>query len=254
MPNAQVKVFGERNTGTNAVKRLIEQNSQSTCLPGTAGEIDPTAGRSIERSLWLSRRQRERRIDLIFAGQGPKFAWKHCAARFEDVSAFDGLLVLFLVRHPASWLLSFSKNPYNAVVRPPSNLARFLDFDWQTVARERLEQRRYKPLDLLATKIASYLMLAEQLAERGISYRFLRFEDLVLAQQQCFADLKSDLFGPAGEFRPLSQSTKTRRKNLRAYQKYYASEQWRGELAGLETAINQRVDWNQMRRFGYQPI
>lgn len=254
MPNARVKIFGERNTGTNALKRVIEQNSRSRCLPGTSGEIDAPLARSIERSFWLTRAQRERRIDQIFAEHGPTFAWKHCAARFDDAEAFDAVLVLFLVRHPASWLLSFWKNPYNGLVRRPSTLDRFLDFEWRTVGRERLDRRSYKPLELLAAKMESYFALSELLTARGVSHRFLRFEDLVLAQEQTFARLEADLCEASGEFQPLIQSTKTRHKDLRAYAEYYATEQWRQELAGLETSINERVNWAQMEQFGYEPI
>jgi hypothetical protein len=254
MPNAQVKIFGERNTGTNALKRLIEQNSRSTCLPGTSAEIDAALALSIKRSFWLSRRERERRIDRVFAAEGPRFAWKHCATRFEDGASFDGVLVLFLVRHPASWLLSLSRNPYNAVDPPPSDIGRFLEFEWQTVARERLGEQAYKPLDLFASKIDSYFALSGMLTERGIAHHFLRLEDLILAQEQTFARVKPDLCGAEGAFQPLRRSTKSRHKDLRSYGEYYAGEQWRQELAGFESAINERVDWAQVERFGYAPI
>ena len=36
-----VKIFGERNTATNALKALIETNSEATALPGVSSEIDP---------------------------------------------------------------------------------------------------------------------------------------------------------------------------------------------------------------------
>jgi hypothetical protein len=254
MPNAQVKIFGERNTGTNALRKLIDTNSASWCLAGTAGEIEPKAARAIERSFWLTDRERERRIDAIFARSSDLFAWKHCATNFDDPSVFDGALVLIAVRHPASWVLSLFRNPYHLLGRKPRNLAQFLDFEWQTAGRERLSTQRFRPLDLYAAKIDSYLALARSLEERGISHRFVRFEDIVLEQEQLFESLKPDLCGAAVEFQPVRKSTKTRRKNADSYREYYGSERWRDELAGLESTVDRRVDWVPLGRFGYAPI
>ena len=36
-----VKIFGERNTATNALRQLIQMNSQSKLSPGTLGELYP---------------------------------------------------------------------------------------------------------------------------------------------------------------------------------------------------------------------
>src|SRR5436190_895293 len=111
MKHAAVKIFGERNTATNALAKVIALNSGARCLPSTAAELDPDSARQARWS--LTQRSKERKIDAIFSGRGPLEAWKHCATNFPDASAFASALVVFTLRHPASWLLSLYKHPYH---------------------------------------------------------------------------------------------------------------------------------------------
>ena len=44
-----VKIFGERNTATNALRQLIQMNSQSKLSPGTLGELYPVRAEVLRR-------------------------------------------------------------------------------------------------------------------------------------------------------------------------------------------------------------
>lgn len=254
MPANRVKIFGERNTGTNALSRIIEENSAARCLPATSGELDPLLGR-IGNAAWLpGKRMRERLLDSVFEGKGPLCAWKHCATNFPDAVAFDGVLVLFMVRHPGSWLVSLFRRPYQRLERHPSTLAEFLDSKWETAGRERLGRARFRPLELLQVKLDSYFSFAEKLAERGIPHRFLRFEDIVLDQRGLYSSIAPELENARSAFRELQTSTKDRSKTLEDYRDYYDNERWREALTGLEPSIDRQVDWPKFQRFGYRRL
>jgi hypothetical protein len=254
VPANRVKIFGERNTGTNALSRIIEGNSDARCLPATSGDLNPLIGR-IGNTAWLpGKRIRERLLDSLFDGKGPLCAWKHCATNFADAAPFDGVLVLFTVRHPASWLVSLFNRPYQRLERTPSTLAEFLNSKWETAGRERLGRASFRPLELLQVKLDSYFSFAEKLAERGIAHHFLRFEDIVLNQQAIYSRIAPNLENARANFHELRTSTKDRSKTLDDYRDYYGNERWREALTGLEAPIHAQIDWSKFERFGYRPL
>ena len=254
VPASRVKIFGERNTGTNALRRIITEYSASRCLPSTAGELNRFIGR-IGNTAWLPGKPwRERLLDSVFDGRGPLCAWKHCATNFPDAAPFDDVLVLFTVRHPASWLVSLCKRPYQRLGRHPRSIADFLDSEWRTVGRERLGGAAFRPLELLQVKLDSYVGFARKLEQRGISHRFLRFEDLVLRQREVYSSIAPELESPRADFEELQASTKDPSKSLDDYRAYYGSERWREALRDLERSVDAQVDWAEFERFGYRPL
>jgi hypothetical protein len=142
------KIFGERNTSTNALKQIIESNSFSRCCPSTSKELDPDLARRLGRLQNRSRAAVEAEIDRVFARNTDRESWKHCATNFENAGSFADLQIFFLVRHPASWLLSLFRNPYHILGKRPDRLADFLEYPWKTVGRERLGQATFTPLSL----------------------------------------------------------------------------------------------------------
>jgi hypothetical protein len=272
MQVSSVKVFGERNTGTNVLSQLVEANSSSKCLPGTEPEIDRKGWQRAQAPWIIGKRMREWCFDRVFAGQNALHSWKHCATNFEDIAIFDRTLVLITVRHPASWLISLFRNPYQCLGTIPESLAEFVEFRWKTTGRERLGRRTFTPLQLYQAKIDSYLSFTDQLSRFDIAHHFVRFEDIVADQKSTFDAISNDLLMPHQDFEPVQSSTKDKglfrkaaerralasdgpaSKDLDYYRAYYGEERWRERLAGLEAAINGRVDWDRLDRFGYAPL
>lgn len=250
MPMRLVKIFGERNTGTNVLDILIQRNSRSCLLPSTEYHID----REAATQAWsLATEDREEKIDAVYDGVSDLLAWKHCATDFPDAKAFKGALVLFTVRHPVSWLVALFRRPYHLLGSNPPTLAEFLDFQWRTARRERLSCTALRPIDLYNRKIASYLAFSASLAQAGVPHRFVRQEDLALSQYRTFKAITPDLLKPRGLFLPVVRSSKTGGKSLLAHKKYYAAQSWKKEIAGIEEAVNEQVDWGPLARFGYAP-
>jgi hypothetical protein len=248
------KIFGERNTSTNALRQIVESNSLSRCCPSTSKELDPDLAGRLRRLPRRSRATVEAEIDRVFARYTDRESWKHCATSFENAAPFSGLQIFFLVRHPASWLLSLFKNPYHILGKRPDDLAGFLEYQWKTVGRERLGQATFTPLSLYQTKLRSYLAFCSALNEVEARYTFLRFEDLILSQRETFERIAPSLRQPAENFRELQDSTKSVRKSLDHYKAYYGEELWRAELSGLENRLNASVDWELFADFGYERL
>lgn len=250
---SRVKIFGERNTGTNALKQLIETNSSSTCLAGREHELSPFLAR-VATSRFTGKRTEEAIYEFVFRGRPPLHAWKHSATNFEDAADFRGALVLFTVRHPASWLLSLFRNPYHHVGAMPDELADFLQSDWKTVRRERLGTKSFRPLELYGVKLRLNLDFASRLAAVGVPSQFIRHEDLVLRQEAVFRTIAGHLTDAREDMLPLSSTTKRSERSVEEIQAYYAEERWRVPLKGLEEEINGQVDWKQVEQFGYSPL
>jgi hypothetical protein len=234
-----VKIFGERNTSTNALDRIIRANSGSVPAPSVAVAIDPSIQWKIkacnllhrlEPARSLAHRLREDAIDRVFRTAPDRFAWKHTATRFRTVEDFEGLAVLVTVRNPASWVQSLYRNPYHIPGQRPASLDAFLDSSLPTVGRERLEGKLYRPLDLYEEKLRSYLAFFGQLERAGIPWRLVHFETLVTDQPAGFAAIRDLLRAPADHFEPLQSSTKSQRKSLEDYREYYSTERWRDEM------------------------
>lgn len=248
-----VKIFGERNTGTNALKQLIECNSRSVCLPGADGEVNLLLARLAVIKA-NPPRLAELINDLIYVGRSPLNAWKHCATNFSTTDIFHGRLVLFTIRHPASWLLSLFKNPYHRIGPPAGDLATFINTPWRTVRRERLNRESYYPLDLYETKLRSYRDYSAKLAAAGVANRFIRHEDIVLDQEGVFRQVADHLMFPREDVAPIRSATKQSPRTLDEIKSYYAEEKWRVPFRGMESHVNQRIDWSELKAFGYSPL
>jgi len=254
-----MKIFGERNTGTNLLKELIERNSATRCLPAIEAELDPLAFRRATRYRFtnifrLSNRKRNRLQDRIFDNRTPLEAWKHSATFFEDASAFEGVFVVFAVRHPASWLVALYTRQYHRLGRRPTTLERFLNYPWETVRRERLDSRVFRPLELYNEKIRSYLDFSGQLSAANSDHCFIKFEDLVRSQEEVYRSLVPALINPRSDFEEITRSTKDKSKTVQDYREYYAKSAWKKALSGLESIVNEQVEWSQVHKFGYEPL
>lgn len=249
----RVKIFGDRNTSTNALRALIAANSDALIMPSVAAEVDP----GVEVAVARLRRLRaptgwiERRLDQAFADAPETHSWKHCLTDFDTVDGFRDVLTVVCVRHPASWLVGLRRRPYHCLSRRrPSDWAGFLTMRWRTVARERMGRDSFTPPELYNRKALAYVSLRDRLAEIGARCRIVRFEDFAHDQRACFDSL--GVSTSAAPFTALERSTKDPTKNRAHYRDYYARELWRDELdAAAARLIDGAIDWDVAARLGY---
>ena len=115
------KIFGERNTGTNALLKMLKRNSKSDFFPGTMAEISPMTELKISllQKAGLNTKAKEAMIDKVFYGRSPLERWKHSTTNF-SLDGLDETHFIFTVRDPRSWLIGLFKKPYHILVDKPS--------------------------------------------------------------------------------------------------------------------------------------
>jgi len=248
----RIKIFGERNTSTRALTQLLRDNSRSNFLPGTMKELSPITAKTVSllQKLGIPDKRREAIIDRVFEKRHPLEQWKHTATHFEVDSSLDGVHFVFAVRDPRSWLIGFFKRPYHILVDKPATLTEFADLEWQVVARDRLPERAYCPLELYACKLQSYLEFMNALERENRSYSVVKFEDFVTGQRNVFDALRPYLSSPADTFAELTKSTKDATKDASYYADYYAKERWRNDFPEID-AVTLPDNSTVFQAFGY---
>jgi len=239
-----VKVFGERNTGTNALAEFVARNSESILLPGVFSALPGADSSVLAQPI---RRERERLIDFAFAEQPPTLQWKHCATYFsdKDIATFKDCTTLILVRNPVSWCLGLWKNPYNRLVDLPESFDEFISLPWKTVARERLDARELCPPDLINLKMSHYKRFVSRGLSAGHVVKVLPFEELVCQPLSVWAKIKTVLHKHKDNPILVENSTKDPSKSLSYYQNYYGAEKWRTEIsAKTYRVLEAAIDWN----------
>lgn len=250
-----VKIFGERNTGTNALLQLLKNNSESEFHPGTMAELSCFTARkmTVLQSLGLRSEKKEQMIDKVFEGRPLLQRWKHSATNvtLEELQPIGDTAFIFTVRSPLSWLVGLYKRPYHMLVEKPQSLSSFASTNWVPVKRENLALSFYRPLDLLEEKWRSYVNLMELLEIKGIKYKVIKFEDFVVNQNDVFESLKGLVHVPAANFKELRQSTKEKNKDSKYYATYYGNEVWKNEYPEIDRVRN-TVSGELCSVFGYE--
>jgi len=263
MQTYDVKIFGERNSATNALKIILESNSKSRVFPGTSRELEGRMDRYWQKLRSSGQKvlgattssgagKGEEDVDKLFDGQPPTRSWKHTATYFESVEDFRGSLVIFCVRNPLSWTYSLFKNPHNAKSPVPSRFRDFLDMDWPLLGRDNLPFQALKPHQLCEEKVKSYSRMIEQLEAAKIAFKVVKFEDIVTGQEDVFASLAKHLKAPGKVFSPLHKSTKDKSKTASYYEAYYGDELWRNEIGAEVEVLSERLDSDLFSSFGYK--
>lgn len=251
-----LKVFGERNTSTNALTALIRKNSGTKIAPCDAKELQPGFGKRLgaARALRLPVSLQERMIDRVYRKYSPVQAWKHALTDFEDISDFSGVHVVFCVRHPASWMLGLYRHPYHIHGSTAPSLRDFLNRRWRTVQRERMQGKEITAIELYNAKMVGFRNFQSRLLTAGASYSVVKQEDFAMDQAAVFERLRSHLVEPTANFTPLKASTKETAKNADYYRDYYGQQRWRNEIdAASMTLINDQIDWQLVADIGYEP-
>jgi len=222
----QIKVFGERNTGSRAVIRMIDgsSNLRGAGHPGVSREVlQPFRDRM-----------------------------KHTAPLFSKEFVHHDVSVLFLVRNPYSWALSLYRQPYHIIGPRRTDLLSFLKEPWLTLGRDRVERILSSPLDLWTLKLAAYRRFERHAEAAGVPYATLRFEDFVADPAGALTTSLQGLADGVIDINVLETPTKPKGMDAKTRQDYYAREAWKADLTGPSVAlINAHIDWALAESYGY---
>lgn len=239
----KIKIFGERNTGTNYLEALIRENADAVLLSGKAPAAVSRIGRALSNREWLT--------DLYFRMTRPwNLGWKHGPAYLPaDGKSVSGLCVITLTKNPYAWLLSLYKRPYhNKRNVKKLSFHEFLVTPWPALRRELEFEAFPSPVELWNKKVASYFQLPG-----NANVIHLRYEDILKDPE---STVKHVAFSAdvcqRKEFRNILLSTKRDSEKFENYRKYYLNESWKHKLdARAIMMINERLDPGVVEKAGY---
>ncbi|MFC7404659.1 hypothetical protein [Georgenia alba] len=230
-----VKVFGERNCGTNLAARILQNADGVSVLPAGA---PPT----VRRIALKTRPAREVVLDAWDEIRRPAtLGWKH--AYIDDVTVSRirrrGIVTLALTKHPLAWLASLRNNPYHFAVR--GNLVH------RKLRRERLPSRPERLVDVWRMKTERYL----ELQDAGVLL-VLRFEDLVADPAETLRRALGELGHEVAGLEVPERSVKPDARSTADIQAYYAEERWRADLDPRDLDDGRALPPALLERLGYR--
>ena len=246
----KVKIFGERNTGTNYLEKLIALNFKDIeLIKGVA----PASLRFVAK--YLSNSFGESLIDTYFKINKKSFGWKHTSLETWDETIYDSLIedkvfIICMVKNPYSYLLSLYKRPYHLKVKA-NNFAQFLDEDFDLRHREGLSsQSRVNPISLWNAKVKSYLKARDRTSLMIIKYEDL-LENYISVLKEISKYLNLELRSDYRNYEKPAKKDNT--KDFEYFRSYYIDEIWRSKLNSREIEkINGVLDMDLLDAFGYK--
>lgn len=245
-----IKVYGERNTNTNYISKLIKLNLNIQEVPGT---VPPTI--MIMQKI-LPGNELVRDIYFYFT-YNDNLGWKHTcvkpvkALKNYSIVANNDLAFLSITKNPYSWLLSLYRRPYHQYYSDKPDFKSFLQRPWKTIGRDNTENLLRNPIELWNIKNSSYLQLSEL---NGLNIT----TESIFQDPKAIIDKISNHFSVkklSDKFINYDRSTKDKDKDSNWYRDYYLNEKWQDEITSDAIAIiNETVDKKLMSYFGYSVL
>lgn len=238
----RIKLFGERNTGTNYYMKLLAENVDAQLLPGVVPNKRFWHNNEFNKNLYFS---------LSF---GKTLGWKHSLVKVDQLRKYKHIeqtYFITLTKNPYSFLLSLYKRPYHYKDDKPGSFADFITSKWRLQRRDNMNQRYLQsPVELWNAKNAAYLELKKAFPERTVN---LRYEDLLAEPNKILAEVAKK-FGlqVSDSFQNITASTKKDEKSFSDYQNYYLNEEWKAKLKPEDIElVNARLRPELVKHFDY---
>jgi len=194
-----LKVFGERNTGTNFLKSFLRLNTSLKVLKGGDGgredikkqfkdfvskhDIKDTFARKLVMESLLDQ-ESTRRSQI-------NFGWKHanvCPQMLSKVSGFKDVCFIFIIRNPWRFISSLHQKPYNLLPKPTADIMQFVRSPIYVNQRDLLSSRLIKsPVELWNRKVRSYFEFSSVYPKQSL---IVYYENLVLSPSGFADDLR----------------------------------------------------------------
>lgn len=173
-----IKLFGERNSGTTWLEKLIRHNLDAKLLIITAEKIRKRGG-------YRGRADFEGAMDHFFLNEGRvNFGWKHRAVSVSSLvqrAKYPDTAFIFLTKDPYWFVRSLWRNPYNRLARNTKKLelSQFAQKPWPLLARDEIDgESLTSPFKLWSHKVRSYLETVEGLPTGKAT--LIRYEDVLV--------------------------------------------------------------------------
>lgn len=242
-----IKIYGERNTNTNYLEKLINLNLRVSQLPG----VVPSYVMRLQRI--FPGHEKVRDVFFLLAYRR-NLGWKHARVKpphvikRHPVVKNHSVLFITITKNPYSWILSLYRRPYHLRKHGP-DLETFLASPCRTTGRDNTRRSLGSPVELWNIKNASYLQLPPE-NTLNITTESL-FEDPSAVIDRIGRRLDTPRI--SNRFINYERSTKKTSATGSHYRDYYLNERWRGDLSTKAIAIiNNKIDKTLMARFGYR--
>lgn len=245
----KIKIYGERNTGTNWLQKLFENNFHVDIIPGQAHSI--IKKRCLGYPLYNFAK------NIYFkVSYNKNLGWKHSLIPYsKKLLTFDGIkkiLIITITKNPYSWLLSLYKRPYTKK-NPATNFDSFIVNNWKTEGRENSPKHYKNPIILWNKKNESYIEMNKIKTLYSVN---LRYEDILKNPEIILDNLSKryNLVRKTKDFQIITGSVKKeKQKDYFYYKDYYLNERWKNEITKHQyEVINTYLDQKIMSYFGYK--
>ena len=240
---SNIKIYGERNCGTNYLYSLLEKNTESHIMGGTVPSYIGSASESLK--------------DLYFKFfKYQSLGWKHGfpakKSLLERYSRNKNLLVITISKSPYAFLTSSYKRPYGMVNHKAPDFLKFLQSNCAFNGKDNcLEKRNITPIELWNLKNKEYLRLNEY----NINCVNLCYENLIANPQVLQQTLEGFSFIKCRTvFENIKSGTKTDVSvSFENYQEKYLKPKWEEQMnQECLDLINSKVDVKLMDALGYK--
>lgn len=238
----KVKIYGERNSGTHFITRLIQRNFICETIPGTLADAENPGYRdkfeeqleSLIQDDCKRKLASSIKVDEYFLGNPWKtLGWKHCVPPLDVIDSYpesEQVLFITLTKNPYAWALSMFRRPYgNFSLKKPDDLTQFLKEPWITANRDNCRLILNSPIELWNLKTDGY----KQLAKNHTVLR-IRYEDVIDNPEDFLSIISDYLEKKPKKFTILNKSAKQEdvgKKDLDYYRDYYLNQRWCKKLS-----------------------
>ncbi len=241
-----IKIYGERNTGTNYLHKLIDSNFDCTILRGTVPSSFPLVSRRIVKDLYF---HSTRRTNL---------GWKHSIPDLDLIKQYyelTDLRIICLIKNPYSFVLSLFNRPYHQIGPRQNSMLEFVNTPWQTVRRENLRKRTLESVvQLWNLKVRSYFHLKDSSL---CPVTIVSYESVINDVESALIAVsnKLNISISRNRIENFNESTKKDHKDFNYYRNYYLKEEWRKEINREEVeAINHYLDLSLVESCNYNIV
>lgn len=262
----KVKIYGERNSGTHFITRLIQRNFICETIPGTLADAEKSGYRDkFEEAfdLLISDECKRKlassiKIDEYFnANQWNTLGWKHSVPPLDIIASHpehEDILFITLTKNPYAWGLSMFRRPYgNFCLHNPDDLETFLTEPWITANRDNCPSILNSPIELWNLKTDGY----NHLEKRHTTLR-IRYEDVIDNPESFLSIVSQYLEKKPKKFTLLNKAAKeddVGKKDFDYYRDYYLNQLWIEQLTSEHIkTINQFLNRCIVEEAGYKLI
>lgn len=213
----KVKVYGERNCGTNYLIKLLHQNFHCNLIRGVVPKV----------AKWKS--SEDSKDEFFNSHFQDTLGWKHGRIQLSKLLPIieqGDVYFITISKNPFAFLWSLYQRPYHMIGEKPVDFKSFLTSPWYLRKRDNIDKSYCEnPIELWNLKNKSYLELKEKYDCNSVQ---IRYESLLLNSLDVLSKITSKLGleKKRNDFSNIENSTKDSTLQFSDYQSYYLKKEY----------------------------